>query len=254
MVNTITTLHEVIMRYLIIGSCVTRDAFEFNNVLKENLAGYYARTSFATLSPINLAINGLPSSLYEATFQKISSKFQSRMIQNDFDNGVLNAVHNINYDRIVVDLIDERFHLAVVGGKLVTCSSEFNSTNIYFNGVIDTFSEEWYQLWCQGIECFFDNLNERKCLEKLIINQVYWAQKQEDGNIIDCKKFSPQIISRYNHKMQRMYKFLEKHLNKEQFIQFDEDILRADSNHHWGLAPFHYCQEYYLELSRRLLM
>lgn len=242
------------MKYLILGSCVTRDAFEFNDFLRRELSGYCARTSMATLSPNNLIINrSFNSSSYDTKLQNLSSKFQNRMVKSDFENGVLTIINENIYDRIVIDLIDERFNLGVVDGRLITASSEFYLTKIRTNEIIDSFSEEWYQLWCQGTELLLDCLLQKGRLGDVLINRVYWAHMQEDGDIVDPNKFSPQLISRYNYKMQRMYGFLEGYLEKEQFIQFDESILRADSGHKWGLAPFHYCSAYYAELVHRLL-
>lgn len=241
------------MRCLIIGSCVTRDAFEYNEILKKNMVGYYARTSFATLAPINVHTN---TNCYYQNYDKInalSSSFQIRMLESDFQNGVLKAVTEREYDRIIIDLIDERFNLAVIGGRLVTASSEFSLAKIRIDEIIESFSDECYELWQQGMGHFLDILRDCRVLDKVLINKVYWSYKTQDEEVIDPSKFSTYTINKYNFKMEKMYNFLLNYFDDRQFINFDEQIMRSDKEHKWGLAPFHYCDSYYQSLAQQIL-
>lgn len=45
-----------------------------------------------------------------------------------------------------------------------------------------------------------------------------------------------------------MYDFLEKNLPKECIVEVNNDLLIANPEHKWGLASFHYIDEYYIEL------
>ncbi len=236
------------MKCLITGSCVTRDAFEFDADLKSDMVNYHARTSLATLAPSNSYNNNEISTENSEAINRLGSDFQRRMLLGDFTNNVLHSLKENNYDYIVMDLIDERFNLAVVGNKIITKSSEFVLSGIREREVIDSFSEEFYELWCEGATKYISILKEVNALDKLLINQVYWATKLANDEWIDPKKFSPHIIARYNYKMERMYDFLHQLLPPKQFITFTDEILRSDENHKWGLAPFHYQKVYYENL------
>lgn len=67
------------MKYLILGSCVTRDAFEHNIGLKNNITNYHARTSLATLDIENLRKN--ISRLNYSKIDNINSNFQKKWLK-----------------------------------------------------------------------------------------------------------------------------------------------------------------------------
>lgn len=105
------------------GSCVTRDAFEFN---KENfnLVHYGARSSLATL-----AFN---SPKYEFNLNAINSNFQKRMVEDDIKRNVLNNIESKDFDILILDFIDERDGLVNINNYgWVTNSSEFKYTKYY---------------------------------------------------------------------------------------------------------------------------
>ena len=64
------------MKVFVIGSCVTRDAFNFNT--NHELVDYIARTSFASQSKKSWVDNGI--------LDNIESSFQRRMVEHDMRN------------------------------------------------------------------------------------------------------------------------------------------------------------------------
>lgn len=111
------------MKIHIYGSCVSRDILEFDDANELEVVSYNGRSSFATLSPKNV-LKTISSENYES-LKSIDSNFQRRMVDFDFNNSILESTDNSNYDVLLIDLIDNRFNLGEVDGKLVTISSAF---------------------------------------------------------------------------------------------------------------------------------
>lgn len=238
------------MKVRIYGSCVSRDILSFNDTDKLDLLSYNARSSIATLNKKNIQ-SDIGHSYFEA-LNKIESKFQKRMVEYDFKNKVLDIVNINNYDLLLIDLIDERFHLAQVSNKLVTRSNEFLKSGIQPDKIMNTFSPEYMELWQTGVDNFINVINETIGLDKLKINKVYWASSASNPKDTDTLNSKWQV-ERHNQKLSDMYEHLEKKLPKSSIIEVDPSLLVANSNHKWGLSPFHYIDEYYEEMGKALI-
>lgn len=231
------------MKYLILGSCVTRDAFQNSDAFDVELFGYHARSSFATLSNDNLLKKVTQENI--SLLEGISSPFRKRMVKNDFNNTVLKVVSEEGFDKVIIDLIDERFHLAAIDNKFVTRSTEFLASAIKVKSSINTFSDRYFELWCQGFDNFIKTYKNNHRLEDLIVNQVYWATHTSDDKLLDQDKFPKDLTSEHNLKLDRMYSYMNKIIPSENFLKFSDDLLKVDQNHKWGISPFHYIDQYY---------
>ena len=231
------------MKYLILGSCVTRDAFASSDSSAFELAGYHARSSFATLSNENLL--KIVSQENLSSLENISSPFRRRMVTNDFNNTTLKTILGDGFDKVIIDLIDERFHLAVIDSKVVTRSTEFLTSGINVKSSINTFSDRFFELWCQGFDKFIETYKENHRLDDLIVNQVYWATHTSDEKVLDQDDFPPDLISNHNLKLDRMYSYMSRVIPTENFLKFNNELLEVDQDHKWGISPFHYIDKYY---------
>ncbi|MFT5119061.1 MAG: hypothetical protein ACI9ST_000349 [Psychrobacter glaciei] len=231
------------MKYLVLGSCVTRDAFENSDAFGIELFGYHARSSFATLSDDNFLKKVTQENL--DLLEGISSPFRRRMVKNDFNNTVLKAVLEEGFDKVIIDLIDERFHLAVIDNKFVTRSTEFLASEIKVKSSINTFSDRYFELWCQGFDNFIRTYEKNNRLEDLIVNQVYWATHSSDDKPLDQDKFPIDLTSKHNLKLDRMYSYMNRVIPSENFLKFNDELLKVDQDHKWGVSPFHYIDRYY---------
>ena len=109
-------------RLLIFGSCVSRDILNYpHDKTQLVLVDYYARCSIASL--------GLQPIEIPSTVQNISSKFQRRMVERDIRKDFLKDLAGLQFDVLLIDLIDERLNLYIEpGGKACTLSSELVSS------------------------------------------------------------------------------------------------------------------------------
>ena len=109
-------------KILIFGSCVSRDILNYPQAKAQfMLVDYYARSSIASLGAMSIE---MPSEV-----QNIGSKFQRRMIERDIRKDFLKDLARLQFDVLLIDLIDERFNLYVEpDGRVCTLSSELVSS------------------------------------------------------------------------------------------------------------------------------
>ncbi|MGM8871250.1 DUF6270 domain-containing protein [Psychrobacter sp. 2Y5] len=230
------------MKIKVYGGCVSRDILNFDDTDTMQLAGYHARSSLATLGSKNV-VKTISKKYYDA-LSNIDSKFQRRMVVSDFDNEVIKSVAVNDYEFLLIDFLVDRLHLAEIDGKLVTRSVEFLRSGIKPDKVINTFSDQYFELWKKGVDNLFTMVSNTVGLEAVKINKVYWTDKATDAQ--DTIKLGEKWdIEKNNEKLNMMYKHVESILPQSSIIEFSKDLLIADSNHKWGLSPFHYTDDYY---------
>lgn len=226
-------------KIFISGSCVSRDILEFLKYSDYELVAYHARSSLAVL-----ATKIVDGSTYYQAISNIPSVFQRRMVEYDFKHMLLKSLALHSFDVLLMDLIDERFHVAMLDqNSAITRSTEFLRTELKPRRLINSNSDEFFNLWCNGVKIFFNILNELNIKDRVLIQKAYWSNMLDNGTKID--KFSDEIIQRENDKLNKMYKHLELYLDEHQFIEIPKDYVIIKSEHKWGISPFHYIDAYY---------
>jgi len=229
-------------RLLILGSCVSRDILNYQHGNKQLvLVDYYARCSLASLGaqPVDM-----PSSV-----QNIGSKFQRRMVERDIRKDFLTDLAGLQFDILLIDLIDERFNLYVEsGGKACTLSGELVSSGFSNDSdrgsIIDSGSEEFWRLWEAGWMILVDKLRHLGHLDRLRVNQVFWAVRTEDGGDFE-PNYPGWRIGSANEFLARMYRRISADIPSEQFLGFGQGLMTGSTAHKWGISPFHYIDTYY---------
>lgn len=237
-------------RLLIFGSCVSRDILNHQPDKKQLvLVDYYARCSLASLGarPIDMPFE----------IETISSKFQRRMVERDIRKDFLNDLAGLQFDVLLLDLVDERLNLYVEPqGRACTLSSELVSSGFradsnggakYLSG-----SEEFWRLWEAGWVTLVSKLSDVGVLDRLLINQVFWGSRTENGS-----NFEPHYSSRHidsaNQFLDRLYQRISVDIPSEQFLRFDHGLMTGSITHTWGISPFHYVDAYYHSAIQQLL-
>lgn len=219
------------MKIFILGSCVTRDAFHSRVNEGFDLRGYQARYSLARIPFFEL---NPPVELIE---KNLSSSFQQNMLKNELSNNICKTLKKTDFDYLIVDYIDERFGLISYLQTYVTNSTEFKRAKLIeykSKKTITYLDDEFYQFWEDGLVELIKNVGSKK----IVINNVFWANKNNVGEL-----FEGEI--EYNNILRRLYSITEKYINKSQFVNYPSDILISDINHKWGVAPYHYTSEVY---------
>jgi hypothetical protein len=225
----------------IVGSCVTRDAFELAGH-GYSIADYVARSSFAC----SMLSEAFPVSIEALdTAGAVESNWQRRMVEIDLSRGLagrLRAMQAPSDTLLVVDFIDERFHLYSLNGALATGSVELQRTRIEdnFPGVtkIRSGTDEHFALWQTGFHRF---VTEARSLGiEPIVNRVHWASRSSDGTPF---REPAEYIAAADAYLERLYGVAD--ALGVPSIDYGGTAFVATSSHKWGLAPFHYTEEVY---------
>lgn len=237
------------IRLLIFGSCVSRDILNYPQAKAQLvLVDYYARSSIASLG-------ARPIEMPHAV-QDIRSKFQRRMVERDIRKDFVNDLARLQFDVLLIDLIDERFNLYVESeGRACTLSSELvcsgfdkdsdRKSSIYSG------SEEFWRLWEAGWVTLVNRLRCLGLLDRLRVNQVFWGTRTENGANFEPQYTSSQIDSA-NQFLDRLYQRVADDIPSGQFLRFNHGLLTGSTGHKWGISPFHYVDAYYQAAIRQL--
>ncbi|MBO9440136.1 hypothetical protein J7354_15880 [Sulfitobacter sp. R18_2] len=226
----------------ILGSCASRDAFEFDFSEEFKVVDYTARTSLASLACLPKLV---PSVLSE-----IDSPFQKRMVQRDMSKSFWSAVESYESGLIIVDLIDDRFRLNLFpNGAAHTVSAEYaKARHAWPKGKFRTLgreTNEYLTLWLRGVNQLQKKLNSHGNLQ-LLVNCVYYTAT--NNNSIDDMS----NIDGMNEYLSRAYGFLRQAFGESAMLTYPKEALESDMNHKWGLAPFHYSTKTYMHLINSL--
>jgi hypothetical protein len=233
------------MKILIYGSCVSRDIISHSqkNKLPIDLVDYYARSSLASV-----VARPFESSI-DIQLEKILSPFQRRMVERDVNKSFFDDLDKLEYDILLVDLVDERLNIWVDDfDHVITLSSELSQTGFLNQGhigrVVVSGNEEFWERWLQGWSLFVERLRYLGKLHKLVINKVYWSLETEAGQEFG-ESYPAQRILSANKLLKRMYDRIEIDVSRGQIIEFPTSLLRSADSHKWGVSPFHYIDDYY---------
>ena len=144
-----------------------------------------------------------------------------------------------SFDHIIIDLIDDRFLLAVFEDNSgFTVSNEFMSMGIDLDqlGVrkYNFQDAKFLNLWEDGLDKWRNKINFNP--SKIILNKAFWAKRFESGKCLDNQK----IIEKNNLYLSERYERLLQKLPIPNVIEYPQDIIYADENHRWGISPFHF--------------
>jgi hypothetical protein len=225
-----------------LGSCVSRDIFNYNYNYKNqfDIVKYSARHSFASMfsEPFE----------YAEYAKKLPSKFQTNMVTDDLMKNIVNNLSNEKYDILLIDFIDERLNIIIKNDKVATKSTEFINTGILEDIIIDneilSMSKEFIDYWESGWIKFIQLMKDIDCVDKIVLNKVYWCQNTSSGENY-LPEHSSNKIDEMNNFLRTLYKIAEKNIPSNHIIGTDHSLNKCADTHQWGKAPFHYTESYY---------
>ena len=235
-------------RVLIYGSCVSRDTFEHMNPTEYELIRYVARQS--VLSAISPAVTQLrPPSL--------SSAFQQRMVDGDFQSNLLQLVEGSDQppDLVLVDLVDERLGVHLFpDGSVVTRTPELIASGVAGSMPPDvrhvTFgSAEHRALWSPAIRSFGERLRKVVGPVRIVVLDIPWASRSVDG---EPPPTSFGLTARDVNSVMSEYVDSAVHALGAEVVKLAPDEVLSNPQHPWGPAPFHYAERVYVDIVSRL--
>ena len=235
----------------ILGSCVSRDAFEFDNGKYDLKGSYFARSSIASMmsSPVE----------FEQSDIKVENQWLRWVLVNDFQKTVVQQLKTKNLDCLIIDLIDERFDLLKIDDGFLNGSDElFKACKEFIENhgsvtCIKRDSPQAHELFAEAAREFANRLNEEFADLPIIIHKALCSTNYTDGK--EIYKFSEESTALYenmNSYLSFYYSILEKEINNVSVIHLPQEVQLASKSHRWGLAPFHYVDDYYRAFLREL--
>lgn len=231
----------------IFGSCISRDALEYDGERRLRLATYLARQSlFSAAAP--------PVPFSEDEICNASS-FRRSMVAHDLRKDAFQVFREDQSEYLMIDLIDERFKVAEFRGSVVTVSNEFTESGIlggeelrfYEKRIDDPRFLEAIDLFCQRVHELYPD-------ERVII---HWGRfldryRTKEGGMARFPIRTCVQNKKNNTLLAWMYSRLQKNLPGAYVIDICENYL-CDETHKWGLNPIHYEPDYYREVLRRIV-
>ena len=239
----------------ILGSCCSRDIFEYLDKASYDINLYIARTKLVSqLSEPFSPVDGL----------NLSSSFQRRLVFNDLEKTQWEDLQKSSGDCCVIDFIDERFNLLKIqmnaSSTYITKSNELVNSGFLINKkyqeVQYKFKNNRWKIETADLDIYLDHFL-RKILalyknKKIVLHKAYMQDTyiRKDGS---RKPFSPAVTvnnHQVNFMLDYLYSYTENFFRKNHrrfYTIYLCDKYLASESHKWGLAAMHYQEDYYRE-------
>ncbi len=235
------------MQIIILGSCITRDAFDLGGYQNDQLSHilYFARTSLISLNAESFRID-------VNTIEGVNL-FQKRLIASEMNKDFYKTIEsrNLSDSFLIIDFVDERLDLLDCGSKKLTISQEFDNSSLkqavkgnrIARGTISNAE------WDRNCRIFTERILSVMPPERIVLHQAFWSEVYADQGI--AKVFDAiKQIRYYNDCLRRWYDVFTGFLPDCNVIDLNGKRYLADRNHRWGFSPIHYEPGYYQQFIR----
>ncbi|MBG6218718.1 hypothetical protein IWX75_003205 [Arthrobacter sp. CAN_A6] len=213
-------------RLFICGSSASMEAFATSQSVE--IVHYSARSSLG--SSFQAHVLAVSSSVHT---DKLESTFQRRLVETDIFKKLSDDLNNIDFDLLLLDLLDERIPLASINGTYITHSPELKRTGFHppIGSEIEPGSDHHLQLCEAGISRLLEIVGPHRVL----VNNVYWATHNVSGELLQGQE----EISRNNRMLARLYDMLLTHKGVR-FVNYPDGTILSAQNHKWGDSPYRF--------------
>lgn len=224
-------------RYFIYGTCVSRDAFEHAGA--PPFSTYVARSSLAS------AFAPVPEELPGFNLHGNPSPFQRRMVEVDVQKQLSGLLDSDAYGRLILDLIDERFDLRIIGGSVITQSQELSKClpAPRIEELVKSGSPEHKRRFREGLDALVGIVDPAR----IILNNVHWSEVDEDG----VPFANADDIAANNLLLDGFYDLARERGIKNE-LHYPKSLLAASVSHKWGRSPFHFTDAFYASMLKQL--
>lgn len=220
-------------RFAILGSCVTRDAFDVSNAAGE-VALYLARSSLPVVCSTPVAV---PQSLVT---HEIDHEWHRTTYARFFTKSYLDELERARPDALILDLIDDRFDYHVGDTILPGIDAFLEILRPDERGrPVDFMAEPGFEVWLDGARRFFAAIRTVLPGCPILLHRARWAGEDayaELNNLLLDRKFA--AIAALDQAIVS--------------LEVEPQLVVADEAHRWGRQPFHYVRPYYSSFNDRL--
>lgn len=225
------------VKFSVIGSCVSRDVLSFVGL--DVIGQYLARASLASIaSPASRWAASLP-----LEFKENTNDWYKKVAQADIKKTHRDQIDLMTGGYVLIDLIEERAEIVDCGFGSYLTRSQVLSSLTNFDAISDKkririLSNEGFSIWAGALPAFVDILSSKVPIRDVIIHRALYAGGPES--------------EKKNQFLRRMYDELQRVLPDAGVVEVAGDAFAPEPNHKWGAAPFHYRDDYYVEVVRQL--
>lgn len=233
------------VRVFVYGSCVGRDSIGSSETSETSLLDYVARQSI-------ISSMGPPVDSPVAISASLKSTFQRSMVDGDLSSSLSARVSrsHAKIDVLLWDLTDERFGVRhAEGGGYFTPTSEavvgFASDPVFRNSRLIPFgSDEHFALFQDAASRFAEFLNGLELFSSVLVLGVPHSDRVDVNGVIAVDSVLTGSARLGNAQFGRYLNFLSERLGFA-LLALPHARVSVDSEHKWGLAPFHYSRKVY---------
>lgn len=236
------------IRVAILGSCVSRDLFEFQKELFQNfeICFYMARSSVVSYLSLPCLDNKI---------KIVGEGFEEKRARYDLSKEHWALLDAARPDIILLDFIDERIGLIQHEGSFLSASGPMIKAFERSNGNVmikRPWSNEIEKLRHWALPVFMERLS--LICQNIVVHKACWAEefKSENKEIESFAKTEFEtLISLNNALLQKMFVALDNLSIPVEQIGGLEAGLIAGGDHKWAFCPYHYDKIYYKTLARQ---
>lgn len=238
------------IRVAILGSCVTRDLFEFQKDALENfeVCFYMARSSV-------ISYMGMPNT--DPRIKISGEAFEDKRARYDLNKNHWAELEQSQPDIVLIDFIDERIGLIQHNGSIFSASGPtikaFERANIDFE-IKRPWSAEIKTLREWAVPAYLEKVSS--ICQNIFVHKAVWANtyRDKDNNIasFESSEFA-KLIELNNEILNNMIAPLEDSPTAVEQIGGIESGLIAGGDHKWAFCPYHYTSAYYKTVAKQLL-
>lgn len=221
------------------GTCMTQEALMQMSAKDEiSYIKLFSRTSLASQATPPFALYSM------LDINKIKVDYERIHIVEDMEKKIFDELFNYDFDYLILDLIDTKAKLFF--SQETACTYFFEETLLaagfnrclQYGHFINPNSDFYFELWKRGWEQFWNLITSRGLEKKIILNELFLAEKCDDGSHLD--RNNPEKIIEINENYNKLYQFIRRYVDKDAILSYDRETFVAASTHKWGKSPSHY--------------
>lgn len=241
--------HKKKIRVAILGSCVTRDLFEFQQSTLDafEICFYMARSS---------VISWMAPPCFDPLLTIDANTFEGKRSQWDKQKLHWRLLEQSRPDIVIVDFIDERIGIIQHQNSLMSASGPllkaFERKHITHD-IKRPWAAETQQLRAWALPAFLDKV--ASICPNIFIHKAIWAHQYKSGQTLQSFKGGEfeRLIELNNSVIDPMLVTLEGSFTAVEQIGGLEAGLIAGGDHKWAFCPYHYDSTYYKTVAKQLL-
>lgn len=170
-------------------------------------------------------------------------EFYKINIFNDLHKESKNIIRKSkNIDFWIIDLIEERTPLGITDCGAIFTYSQAHIKFSNAKSLSSSFIQPYTESYCDAFRACTIDASNAFAAKKIILHKSFYAK--DAGSAWDYHKA--------NKVLNDLYTYLESNIKIYGVVEVEHALVRSSSGHKWGLAPFHYIDEYYLSFANQL--